>query len=69
VLAEVGDESLLVAGDLAVHMVQLLNPDVAYASDMDPDQARATRRRVVKEVIDRGATLAVSHLGAAFRRL
>jgi glyoxylase-like metal-dependent hydrolase (beta-lactamase superfamily II) len=68
VLAEDGDESLLVAGDLAVHMIQLLNPDLAYASDMHPDQARATRRRVVEEVIARGTTLAVSHLGTAFRR-
>ena len=69
VLVEDGDESLLVAGDLAVHMIQLLHPEVAYASDMDPAQARATRRRVVEEVIARGTTLAVSHLGSAFRRL
>jgi len=69
VLVEDGAESLLVAGDLAVHMIQLLHPDLAYASDMEPDQARATRRRVVEEVIARGTTLAVSHLGAAFRRL
>ena len=69
VLAEDGDESLLVAGDLAVHMIQLQNPDLAYASDMDADQARATRRRVVEEVIARGTTLAVSHLGSAFQRL
>lgn len=69
VLAEDGDESLLVAGDLAVHMIQLLDPEVAYASDMDADQARVTRRRVVKEATARGTTLAVSHLGAAFRML
>lgn len=69
VLAEDGDASLLVAGDLAVHMIQLLNPDLAYAGDTDPDQARATRRRVVGEVIARGTTMAVSHLGTSFRRL
>lgn len=69
VLVEDGDERLLVAGDLAVHMIQLLHPDLAYANDVDPDQARATRRRVVAEAVDHGTTLAVSHLGGAFRRL
>lgn len=69
VLVEAADDSLLVAGDLAVHMVQLLHPELAYASDTDPGQARATRERVVREAIDRGTTLAVSHLGTPFRRL
>ncbi|MFI5890678.1 MBL fold metallo-hydrolase [Actinoplanes sp. NPDC051513] len=69
VLVEEGDESLLVAGDLAVHMIQLLHPDVAYASDMNPDEARETRHRIVRQATDRGATLAVSHLGEAFHRL
>ncbi|MFF5291560.1 MBL fold metallo-hydrolase [Paractinoplanes globisporus] len=69
VLAEDADDAVLVAGDLAVHMVQLLHPDLAYASDTDPEQARATRRRIVEEVKDRGITLAVSHLGSAFRKL
>ncbi|XVU26348.1 MBL fold metallo-hydrolase [Actinoplanes sp. CA-054009] len=63
VLVEDGDESLLVAGDLLVHAIQLLHPDLAYASDADPVQARATRKRV----LERGSTLAVSHLGEAFR--
>jgi glyoxylase-like metal-dependent hydrolase (beta-lactamase superfamily II) len=69
VLVEDGDESLLVAGDLAVHMIQLLHPDLAYASDMDPDEARETRRRIVREASGKGTTLAVSHLGPAFHRL
>jgi glyoxylase-like metal-dependent hydrolase (beta-lactamase superfamily II) len=68
VLVEAGDESLLITGDLVVHAIQLLQPDLAYASDMDPAQARASRRRMVREVIERGSTLAVSHLGVPFRR-
>jgi glyoxylase-like metal-dependent hydrolase (beta-lactamase superfamily II) len=69
VLVEDGDDSALVTGDLIVHAIQLLHPDLAYASDMDPAQARASRQRVLKEVKDRAMTLAVSHLGTAFRSL
>ncbi|WP_433300815.1 MBL fold metallo-hydrolase [Actinoplanes sp. CA-030573] len=69
VLASEGDESVLISGDLVVHMIQLLHPEVAYASDMDPEEARATRRRIVQEVIDQGSTVAVSHLGVPFRKL
>jgi glyoxylase-like metal-dependent hydrolase (beta-lactamase superfamily II) len=69
VLVEAGDASLLVAGDLAVHMVQLMHPELTYASDTDPDLARATRERVVREAIERRTALAVSHLGTPFRTL
>ncbi|MEU4239360.1 MBL fold metallo-hydrolase [Actinoplanes sp. NPDC026619] len=67
VLVEDGDDSLLVTGDLLVHAIQLLHPALAYASDMDPERARATRTRALAEAARRGTTLAVSHLGAAFR--
>ncbi|XVV13576.1 MBL fold metallo-hydrolase [Actinoplanes sp. CA-131856] len=63
VLVEDGDDNLLVAGDLLVHAIQLLHPDLAYASDADPVRARATRRRALKEA----KAVAVSHLGEAFR--
>jgi glyoxylase-like metal-dependent hydrolase (beta-lactamase superfamily II) len=69
VLVEDGDDSLLVTGDLLVHAIQLLHPDLAYASDMDPAAAATSRRRVLQGAIDRGSTLAVSHLGSPFRRL
>jgi len=59
-------ESLLVTGDLLVHAVQLVDPGLAYANDMDPDQARETRRAILDDVRARGATLAVSHLGGEF---
>jgi glyoxylase-like metal-dependent hydrolase (beta-lactamase superfamily II) len=50
-------------------MLQLLHPDLPYASDMDPDEARATRQRILREVLDRGTTLAISHLGTPFHTL
>jgi len=56
-------ESLLITGDLLVHAVQLVDPDLAYANDMDPAQARLTRQTVLDDAFSRGATLAVSHLG------
>ncbi|MEV6844715.1 MBL fold metallo-hydrolase [Actinoplanes sp. NPDC051411] len=62
-----GSESLLVTGDLLVHAVQLVDPDVAYANDVDPSLARATRRAVLDDVRTRGSALAVSHLGTEFR--
>jgi len=63
VLVEDRDDRLLVTGDLIVHAIQLLHPELAYASDGDPDQARSSRVRMLAE----GAALAVSHLGTPFR--
>ncbi len=59
---------MLVTGDLIVHAMQLLHPDLAYDSDMDkarrPGQPpRHARQRAAA----RGSVLAVSHLGTAFR--
>ncbi|GAA2620991.1 MBL fold metallo-hydrolase [Paractinoplanes durhamensis] len=69
VLVEDGDDSLLVTGDLLVHAIQLLHPELAYASDVDPERARASRRKALAEAGGRGTTLAISHLGTAFREL
>jgi glyoxylase-like metal-dependent hydrolase (beta-lactamase superfamily II) len=66
VLATDGDDSVLVTGDLLVHAIQLLHPDVAYASDLDPALARKSRRHALTEAAARGSRLAVSHLGVAF---
>jgi glyoxylase-like metal-dependent hydrolase (beta-lactamase superfamily II) len=62
-----GSESLLVTGDLLVHAVQLVDPDLAYSNDMDPSQARLTRRAILDDLRTRGTTMAVSHLGTDFR--
>ncbi|MET3427176.1 glyoxylase-like metal-dependent hydrolase (beta-lactamase superfamily II) [Actinoplanes tereljensis] len=68
VLVEDGDDSLLVTGDLLVHAIQLLYPELAYASDMDPGRAHASRAKALAAAVARGTTLAVSHLGPAFHR-
>ncbi|HEU4346382.1 MAG TPA: MBL fold metallo-hydrolase [Actinoplanes sp.] len=62
VLVSADDDDLLITGDLLVHTVQLLRPEVAYAYDMDAEQARTTR---LSMLYSRGE-LAVSHLGTPF---
>ncbi len=56
-------DRLLITGDLLVHAIQLLHPELAYLNDADPAQARATRQRMLAA----NRELAVSHLGTAFR--
>jgi glyoxylase-like metal-dependent hydrolase (beta-lactamase superfamily II) len=68
VLVQAGDESILVTGDLLVHAVQLLHPELDYGHDMDAEQARETRRTTLNEATARGSLLAVSHLGKPFCR-
>lgn len=60
VLVSHGTESLLITGDLLVHAIQLLFPELPYAHEDDPGLARETRRRFGD------ATLATSHLSRAF---
>ncbi|MDG4821071.1 MBL fold metallo-hydrolase [Asanoa sp. WMMD1127] len=66
VLLEDGADTVLVTGDLLVHAVQLVAPETAYAHEMDPDLARTTRVARLAEAREKGATLAVSHLGDPF---
>ncbi|WP_369141917.1 MBL fold metallo-hydrolase [Streptomyces sp. R44] len=40
-------ELVAVTGDLLVHAIQLLHPELAYAHERDPAQARASRERVL----------------------
>ncbi len=61
-----GDDVLLLTGDVLVHAVQLLFPDVAYAAEADPATGTATRRRIYDEARRRGAALATSHLTEPF---
>ncbi|WP_236029668.1 MBL fold metallo-hydrolase [Paractinoplanes lichenicola] len=69
VWVESGGDSLLITGDLLVHAIQLTNPELPYASDMNPDEAGRSRITALSEARRRGATVAVSHLGEAFRAL
>jgi len=67
VLVESGDERLAVIGDLLVHALQLVDPDQPYAFEVDPDEARESRLRLLGELARVGGAIATAHLTDAFR--
>jgi glyoxylase-like metal-dependent hydrolase (beta-lactamase superfamily II) len=70
VLVDADGETLLITGDLLVHAVQLVDLTLAYASDMDPDAACASRVDLLRDLAARGpVSLATSHLTEPFVRL
>ncbi len=66
VLVGSGRERVAVTGDLLVHAIQLLHPDLAYAHEMDPEQARASRERVIHGRAADILHLATPHLTEPF---
>jgi glyoxylase-like metal-dependent hydrolase (beta-lactamase superfamily II) len=64
VLLTAGEETLVLTGDLLVHMVQLIDPDQPYHYDDDPALARASRIAVLGSAGD--LVLATPHLGEPF---
>ncbi|HEY8472555.1 MAG TPA: MBL fold metallo-hydrolase [Natronosporangium sp.] len=66
VLIDAGDDAVLVTGDLLVHAVQLVDPELAYAIETDPLVARESRTRQLTELSARGGVLATAHLGEPF---
>lgn len=64
-LVRSGEETLLVAGDLLVHALQLVDPTVRYRLETDPDAARASRRRYLATA----TTIATAHLTDPFHSL
>lgn len=56
------DGSVLITGDLLVHAMQLADPDLPYAHEMDPAQAAASRKALLRP----GLILATSHLPDPF---
>jgi glyoxylase-like metal-dependent hydrolase (beta-lactamase superfamily II) len=67
VLLETDDGAVLVTGDLLVHAVQLVDPELAYAYETDPDVARRSRVALLRDLAVRGgAVLATPHLGEPF---
>ena len=59
VLVDSDDDRLLVTGDLLVHAVQLVEPDLAYAHEKDPPTARTSRLALLRALTAPGpATLA-----------
>lgn len=66
VLVRDGDDLVAVTGDLLVHPIQLLHPEIAYAHEADPDVARDSRTRLLRELAERGGVVATPHLGEPF---
>ncbi|NUT09979.1 MAG: MBL fold metallo-hydrolase [Nonomuraea sp.] len=66
VLVADGGEAVLVTGDLLVHALQLLHPDLAYAHEVDPEQARNSRKRMLGGEPATRLHLAAPHLTEPF---
>jgi glyoxylase-like metal-dependent hydrolase (beta-lactamase superfamily II) len=66
VLLDTPERPVLLTGDLLLHAVHLVEPALAYAHDMDPVAARASRTRLLGELAARGAVLATPHLTEPF---
>ncbi|MEO3923514.1 MBL fold metallo-hydrolase [Micromonosporaceae bacterium B7E4] len=67
VLVEYADQALLLTGDLLVHAVQLVAPELPYAHEDDPITARDSRERLLTELAARPtATLGTPHLSTPF---
>jgi glyoxylase-like metal-dependent hydrolase (beta-lactamase superfamily II) len=64
VLLDGADETLLVTGDLLVHMLQLIDPTLPYTHEDDPDRARTARTDLLSR--PGPLVLATPHLGAPF---
>jgi len=52
---------------LVLHEWQLVDPDLVYVSDHDPEEAASTRKRVLGRLADNGTAVTVSHFHGAGR--
>lgn len=59
-------ERALLSADLVNHPVQLLQPGLAAATDMDPVEANATRSAWLERIIREGRTVAPAHFAEPF---
>jgi len=50
-----------VLGDVVVHELQLVDPDLVYVSEHDPELAAATRKQILGLLADRGTDAIVGH--------
>ncbi|MET8716791.1 MULTISPECIES: MBL fold metallo-hydrolase [Streptomyces] len=66
VLVASGRDQAVVTGDLLVHAIQLLHPEIAYAHEMDPERARESRRQVLLRPSAGTFHLATPHLTEPF---
>lgn len=63
-----GGRQVVVTGDVLVHAVQLVAPDVAYRYESDQDTARRTRRTLLATAERTQTWLATAHLTRPFVR-
>lgn len=66
VVVEGAGNQIVITGDVLVHAVQLVNPEVAYRFESDPDLARDSRRILLARARRDGALLATAHLKRPF---
>ena len=62
VLVEAGDTTVAITGDLLVHAIQLVDPELGYLYEDDPALARESRIRLLQG----NPVLATSHLGKPY---
>jgi glyoxylase-like metal-dependent hydrolase (beta-lactamase superfamily II) len=68
VLLRGGGRQVVITGDVLVHAVQLVAPDVAYAFEADPELARRTRHELLARAERMPTWLATAHLNTPFVR-
>ncbi|WP_117215779.1 MBL fold metallo-hydrolase [Allorhizocola rhizosphaerae] len=66
VLVGNGRELVLVTGDLLVHALQVLHPELAYSHEIDPEAARRARERMLDRATATTLHLATPHLTEPF---
>ncbi|MEV4225031.1 MBL fold metallo-hydrolase [Nonomuraea sp. NPDC049725] len=66
VLVDGHGRRMVITGDVLVHAVQLVAPDVGYALEADQAVAAETRRALLADARRRRATLATAHLTSPF---
>lgn len=66
VLVADGRELALITGDLLVHALQLLHPELAYAHEVDPATARRSRERLLRREPATTLHVATPHLTEPF---
>ncbi|GAB2680641.1 MBL fold metallo-hydrolase [Kribbella swartbergensis] len=66
VVIESRARQMVITGDVLVHALQLVDPDVGYLHEADQALARLTRRNVLARARARKSTLATMHLSQPF---